>query len=375
MSALYYFGRAENMKTLRSLLRSPYFWGVFLFLVIARALTPEFFLRQTNRFLATFSETYSGHIEDFDISFLRGAYQMEGFSLRLKQSPDEEFVFIRVVDVSIAWRELFRGRVNTDIDIDKAKLVITRKIMNAFAKKPNESKEDSKKAANKLFPVRVGRIDVKNSSFEFADLLSLPEAERWRITNMEARLSNVTATQNAPLSLLSARGDLFNSSTVKVVSQMNLLKQPMAWDVDLELRDFNLPNANGFLKNKVPMTFTSGKLDAYSEIRSEKGLIQGYVKPFLHKVDVVANDEVFKGFKQFAIEVSAATANLILRTAKDKTLATKILFSYNKGEFNLNSAKAISEAFKNGFSEKIPEGIDDEISLSRDSMNLSKRED
>ena len=89
------------MKTLKKLFRSPYFWGVVLFLVIARAITPEFILRQTNKFLATFSETYSGHIEDFDISLLRGAYQMEGFSLRLKQHPDEEFVFIRVVDVCI----------------------------------------------------------------------------------------------------------------------------------------------------------------------------------------------------------------------------------------------------------------------------------
>ncbi len=375
MSAHYFSGRTAIMKTLKKLFRSPYFWGVILFLIIARAVTPIFILRQTNKFLANFSETYSGHIEDFDISLIRGAYQMEGFSLRLKAQPEEEFVFIQVVDVSIAWRELFMGKINTDIEVDKAKLVITNKIMNAFSKQPNESKKDSEEAASKLFPVRVGRIDVKNSNFEFAELLSIPEAQRWRISNMQGRLSNVTANENAPLSLLSARGDLFNSSTIKIVSQLNLLKKPIAWDVDVELREFNLPNANGFLKNKVPMTFTSGKLDLYSEIRSEKNSIQGYVKPFLHKIDVVANAEVFNGFKQFAIEVSAATANLILRSAKDKTLATKVLFSYEKGEFNINSAKAISEAFKNGFSEKIPEGIDDEISLSKDSMNISKRED
>lgn len=352
-----------------------YFWSFILLLLIVRAVTPEFILRQTNQFLASFSETYTGHIEDFDISLLRGAYQMEGFSLRLKQHPAEEFVFVNEVDVSLAWRELFTGKINTDIEINKAKLVITNKIVNAFSDAPEKSKDESKAAAEKLFPVRVGRIDIKGSSFEFADLLSIPEAKRWRITKIEGRLSNVTGTENAPVSLLSLRGDLFNSSTVKIVSQLNLLKKPIAWDADLELRNFNLPNANGWLKNKVPLTFTSGKLDLYSEIHSNRNSIEGYIKPFLHKVDVVANPEIFSGFKQFAIEVSAATANLILRSAKDKILATKVLFSYQKGDFKVNSSKAISDAIKNGFSKKIPEGIDDEISLSRDDMTITKTED
>jgi|JI10StandDraft_1071094.scaffolds.fasta_scaffold42663_3 hypothetical protein len=352
-----------------------YFWGFILLLLIFRAVTPQFILRQTNQFLATFSETYTGHIDDFDISLLRGAYQMEGFSLHLKQHPTEEFVIVDVVDVSLAWRELFAGKIKTDIEIDRAKLVITNKIMNAFSNAPEKSKDESQAAAKKLFPVRVGRIDIKDSSFEFADLLSIPEANRWRITKIEGRLSNVTGTENAPVSLLSLRGDLFNSSTLKIVSLLNLFKKPVVWDADLELRDFNIPNANGWLKNKVPITFTSGTLDLYSEVRSNRNSIEGYVKPFLHKVDVVANPEVFSGFKQFAIEVSAATANLILRSAKEKLLATKVLFSYRNGDFKVNSSKAISEAFKNGFSEKIPEGIDDEISLSRDDMTITKTED
>jgi hypothetical protein len=360
---------------MKNIFRSPYVWGIFIFILLVRAVMPEFILRQTNRFLGSFSETYNGHIEDFDISLLHGAYQMEGFSLRLKQHPAEEFVYVSVVDVSLAWRELFAGKINTDIEISNAKFIITNKIITAFSTAPSKSRDESKAAAKKLFPVRVGRVDITDSIFEFADLLSIPEAKRWRVTKIEGRLSNVTGTENNPVSLLSVRGNLFNSSTVKVVSQLNLLKKPIVWDADIEIRDFNLPNANGWLKSKVPLTFTTGKLDLYSEIHSNKNSVEGYFKPFLRKVDLVSNPEVFTGFKQFAIEVSAATANLILRTAKDKVLATKILFSYENGDFKVNSSKAISEALKNGFSEKIPEGIDDEISLSKDDMTITKRED
>ncbi len=363
------------MNRFSKIIRSPYFWSIVLVLFIVRAVTPAFLVRQTNKFLADFSETYVGHIDDLDISLLREAYSFENFSLRLKKHPKEEFVFIKDVDVSIAWRELFAGRLNTDIAVDEAKVVMTNKIMNAFSAAPKDSKEDSKEAAKKLFPVRVGRIDIKDSSFEFAELLSMPEADRWRMTKIEGRMSNVLGTETTPLSLISARGSLFNSSTVKVVSQLNLLSKPIAWDVDAEVKDFNLPNANGWLKSKLPMTFTSGKMDLYSEVRSEDGRLEGYVKPFLHKVDVVSSKETFSGLKQFAIEVSAATANLILRTSKERTLATKVLFSYDKEGFKLNSSKAISEAFKNGFSEKIPEGVDDEITLSKKNMTITKREE
>lgn len=362
------------MNTKRSMLRSPYFWALIVIILAIRAFAPGLILKETNKFLATFSETYHGHIEDFDIHLLRGAYTFQGASLRLKLHPDDEFVFVKDVDVSLAWRELFSGRINTDIVVDNAKLVITNNVMDSFSKDKKEAKEESQKAASKLFPVRVGRIDVKDSKFEFAELLSLPEAQRWRMTNLTGRISNVTATENSPLTLATARGTLFDSSDIKVVSNLNLLKKNIAWDVDLDLRDFNLANANGWLKRKLPLTFTSGKLDLYSEIRSEDNKIEGYVKPFLHKADVIATGESFLGLKHFAIEISAATANLILRTARDKTLATKILFSFENGNLNINSAKAISEAFKNGFSEKIPEGIDDEISLSKKNMTITKRE-
>lgn len=348
-------------------------WVILIAVVLTiRAVSPFVILNQINSFLAKFSDVYYAQIEDFDISIFRGAYQFEGLSVQLKKTTEGDFANIRVIDVSIAWRELFQGRLNTDISFDGATVTLTNLTINTISKKDDDS--DSKKAVKKLFPVRIGRIDLKNSSFEFADLIDSPNAERLKMTKLQGRLSNVTATSSSPLSLLSARGTLFDSTPIDVVAQLNLLKKPIAWDADIELKDFNLSNANGWLKRKLPLTFTSGRLNLYSEIKSESGKIEGYAKPFLFNVDVVANSEVFSGLKHFAIEISASAANLFLRTAKEKTLATKVLFSYENGDLKINSSKAFSEAFKNGFTEKIPEGIDNEISLSKKSMTISKRE-
>ncbi|MBL7545214.1 MAG: DUF748 domain-containing protein [Bdellovibrionaceae bacterium] len=343
-------------------------------ILAVRAITPALILREANKFLASFSDTYIGHLEDFDISIFRGAYQFQGFSLKLKKHSDQQFIYSKVIDVSIAWRELLQGRFNTDIYVDNVKVVLTNQFIDTVSSQKQKSQKESAQVAQKLFPVRIGRLDIRNSSFEFAELLSIPEAQRWRITDIEGRLSNLTAPESNPLSLMSIRGNLFGDSTIKAVAQLNFLTKPISWDVDLELKEFDLTHANQWLKRKVPLTFTSGKLNLYSEVRSENNLVEGYIKPFLHQVDIVARAEVFSSLKQFAIEISTATANLLLRSSQDKVLATKVLFSYENGNFKVNSSKAISEAFKNGFSEKIPEGIDDEISLSKKKLKISKRE-
>lgn len=367
----------NTTKKLNRLFHSPYFWGFIVILLIVRATAPAILLKETNKILAKFSDVYHGHIEDFDIHILRGAYGLDGLRLRLKKNSSTtkgghdlgpEFVFIKNLDVSIAWREILVGKFNTDIIVDEMKLMITNNLIDVIANNKKQSEKDSKLVASKLFPIHIGRIDIRNSSFEFAELLSVPEASRWKMTEMNGRISNVTSTPETPLSLLSFRGKLFNSSEVKVAGNLNMVKTPAVWDFDLVLKDFNLPNANAWLKRKLPLTFTSGKLDLYSEVRYENNKIEGYAKPFLHKADIVATGESFTSLKHFAIEISTAAANLILRTARDKTLATKILFSYENNEFNINSKKAISEAIKNGFSEKIPEGVDDEISLSKKNL-------
>jgi hypothetical protein len=269
------------------------------------------------------------------------------------------------VDVSLAWREMFKGRITTDVEIAGADTVLTSKVIEAFKSAPKKAEKDTRDAAKKLFPVRVERLDLRDSSFEFAELLSIPDSKRWKVTRLNGRISNVTPTEDVPLMFVNLNGALFDASDIKLVAQVNTIAEPVAWDADLELRKFELKEANEWMKRKLPLTFTSGTLELFAEARSIPEGVEGYIKPFLKNADIVADKERFKGFKHFGIEVSVAAANLILRTSSEKTLATKVLFEYSGGEFKINSAKAINDAIKNGFSDPIATGIDDEISLNK----------
>lgn len=355
------------------ILRSKIFWALVILVVVVRVVGPLVVRQQLNKFLADFSPIYSGHIDDVSLGVLRGAYQFRGFELRLKDPKmrTDRFVYGKLVDVSLAWRELLNGRITTDIAVEGVDIVLTNNVMNAFANAPKSAKEDTQEAANKLFPVRVERVDVQSSSFEFAELISIPDSKRWKITGIEGRISNVTPTEGVPIMFVTASGALFDNAKLKVAAQVNQQIKPLAWDVDAEIRDFDLVEANTYLKRKLPLTFTSGKLDLFAEARSIEGGMEGYVKPFLKRADVIASRESFAGLKHFGIEISTAATNLILRSSKEKTLATKVLFTYQNGEFKLNSAKAIGEAFKNGFREVLAEGIDDEMSLSKKAQDPS----
>ncbi len=351
---------------MKSILRSKILWGVIIALVLIRIAAPYVILPGLNNYLATFSPVYSGHVERLGLSFLRGAYSFHGFELRLKDKSNERFFLANKVDISLAFRELFKGRITTDIEIDRADIVLTIRVIDAIKKAPKETVAETQAAAKKLFPVRIERLDLRNSSFEFAELIAIPEPKRWRVTQMDGRISNVTPNESTPLMFLTLNGMLFESANIKMVAQVNQQAEPLAWDADLEVRAFELKNANEWFKRKASLTFTSGTLDIYGEARSLPDGMEGYVKPFLKNADVVAEKEAFSSFKHFGIEVTLAAANLILRTSKEKTMATKVLFDYRNGNFNVNSAKAINEAIKNGFSKMLAPGIDDEIGLKTD---------
>lgn len=89
--------------------------------------------------------------------------------------------------------------------------------------------------------------------------------------------------------------------------------------VDGEMRGFDLTTGNHFLKSKVPLTFTKGKLDLYAEAQSTNGTIEGYIKPFLKNIDVVKTKEDFKGPKNWFYEIVTAVGKLGLRASDTKS--------------------------------------------------------
>lgn len=339
--------------------------SVVVVLVAVRMVLPSIILSEANKFLATFSKEYTLHIDDLDLAIIRGAYRFEGLTGKMHKYK-EPFLDADRVDISIAWREILKGQLHTDIVIDGAKFVMSSELIEVFKGSKDESKEDAKKAGEKLFPMEVSRIDIKNSEVQVGDVEGLPPELRWRVSQIDGRLSNAIPTPENPISLVTLKGALFDRSDVKVLAQYRAQDVPATWYSAIELRNFELPHANDLLRRKASMTFKRGTLDLYGEVKGEKNNVYGYVKPFLKKAEFVGDTKDFANLKHFGIEIATASANIILRTSQEHIVATKVDFSYENGKFDWNASKAIAEAVKNGFQSKLEPGIENQFSISNE---------
>ncbi|MBC7741200.1 MAG: DUF748 domain-containing protein [Bdellovibrionaceae bacterium] len=340
-----------------------------LVLIVIRVALPAIMLPQINNYLKDFSAAYSMHIDDFGLSLLRGAYRFEGLTATARDPKVKDpFLTVGLIDVSISWREIFHGRILTDVVADNVKLILTQELLAAVDKASKEAKAkelaEGKKAAGKFFPLEISRVDLRNSDFLYADVAALPPEMQLHVTGLEGRISNVTPLEKDPISIVIAKGSLLGSGTIKAVGELNLLQKPINWDMDIEVHDFELTKINPLLTRKGPLTFERGHLDVYAEVKSEAGKIEGYAKPFLKKATFIGDQGDFKSLKHLGLEIGAAAINALLKSRKDHTVASKILFSYDKGNFEWNFGHAIRTAIAHGFEDKIEPGIENTYQLS-----------
>ncbi len=324
----------------------------FCLLLGIRLLIQPIIHKQLNTFLSDFSPVLSFHIDDLDINLLRGSYSFEAVTGKIKES-EHKFLTIEKVDTSIAWREIFKGKIVTDIEVTGLNLSYSKELKDALAKTPK--KEDAKEAKDKLFPVEVVRLDIQNSILKMDNFPAF--------TGIEGRITNLLADKKNPLSFLNLKATAFGHSVLKIAGHLKTLEEPIAWSIDSELQGFDLTAANQFLKEKVPLTFTKGKLDVYAEAKSEEGVTEGYVKPFMKNVDIMKAEENLKGAKHWFIEVIAAVGNLVLRTSDKKSVATLIPFTMDKSGVHVDKGEALSKAIQHGFEQKLNPGIEDRLKL------------
>lgn len=334
-----------------------FFALIVISLIIVRAALPSFLLKRANKFLADFSPTYALHMNDLDISIIKGAYRFQGITGKLKEN-DKKFLSVNVVDVSIAWREIFKGRILTDIQVEKGDLLVIKNIS-----KLSPPKKEAKDIKETFFPVKVERLDLKNINLTFEGYESIKGDQFLTVSNINGRVTNLTPTKDFPLSFFVISANVVDpEARFNFAGELNQTLTPLEWNLDMELRDFNITVMNPYFKRHLPLTFTKGSLDLYSEVFSTEGKIKGYIKPFFKGIDVVANKENFLGAKHFGVELLTALSNLILRESKTKSVATVVDFTMDK-KLNFKMGKSISKAIKHGFKQQIRPGIEDRYNI------------
>jgi hypothetical protein len=337
--------------------------GIILVLIAFRLVLPPVMLTVMNNQLKDLSPTIEAHVEDLDLSILRGDIMLSSVSASIKRSG-KHFFMLDSVDASMNVRDLLRGDLVADVVVDQADFTYSDELMEAVERHVELTPVDPRprKEIIEDIPVRVGRLDLNNSTMRLEGYPALTEEQGVLLRDISGRITNLLPTEELPKTLMQMQGKLLGSGEVKTIGEAKLLEEPLRWSVDSEILKLDLTELNQFLLDRVPLTFTQGRLDFYSEAKSEDGTVTGYLKPFVKDLEVTGGEKDFQGPLHYIIEVITALGNLALRT--DGVTATRVPFVFEDGELQAETGEAIGVAFQHAFQQEITRGIENSINLN-----------
>lgn len=339
---------------------------ILLFLLVLRMILPTLMVSYANSRLKKESPNFSFHINDIDLSIFKGRYSVEGITGKLKPGG-ERFMSISSVNVLVPWKDIFDGKIVTDVFVNRMNVTASKAVLkNAKAEGERikkiiaEKKEEDKN--KKESPVTVKTFRLTDSNIMIKDLLSFKDKDERNISHINVLASNLTPTDKNPITNFVMTADVFGPALLKVGGIATLKTDPPQWDVNSELKKFDLTTMNPFVKEKVRAYIHKGKMDFYAEAKSQKGKVEGYIKPFVSKLKMDTPKGGFN-FKGSSAKTGGNLVKTLLTDSEAKTLATYLPFSYEGKKLNYEVIPPLKLAIEHKAKQNIKPEIENKIDL------------
>ena len=304
---------------------------------------------------------YSGRVDNVRVQVWHGGYRM--YNLAIAKSSGkvrDPFVAARSIQFSIAYRELIRGRLVSDVEMEGASLNFVR----------GPSPETSELEADKrwqevitdLFPIHITHLGLKDSRIRFVDTTTKPKVDV-AIDHLEVEadgLQNRPAKKEGPYPAhIVIAGRSVGNATVRAVIEAEPLALEPHFKLNFTLKGLSLPALNDFLMAYANVDVGAGQFDAYVEATGANGSFQGYVKPFMRDLTFANADDKNKNAWQRVWKDVLAGITLLIKNKPRNQLATLIPFS---GKFShgtsVDSWRTLGNLLHNGFIRGLREGLE-----------------
>lgn len=344
--------------------------SVLLVLVAARVAMPYVVEDFVNRKLAAL-ESYDGHVSDVDIHLWRGAYSIDDIEI-VKTGASRPVPFFRSprVNLSVEWRSLMRGAVVAEARFANPELNL---VQGETEKGSQLGKEENwNRQLEALFPFRFNTIEVVNGTVRFvAPGISTRDAITARQVNGSvSNLTNVVAAGKETFADFKIEAKVLQGAPAHVAGSVNPFALKPTFDVNLEVKEVQLPQVNPWLRQFIKADAEAGKFELYLEIAAAEGKFGGYAKPILQDVDMYRSGEpeenplkrVWEGFLDFAANV--------LENPDAEQVAARIPFSGTIKNPETSLFATISSVLRNAFVSAFARSLEGSITLRDVKENL-----
>lgn len=352
-------GKHRKRKILWTVLLS-----ILALLIILRLLLPFIVLKYVNKKLAGLKEYY-GHVEDIDIALIRGAYVIKDIKL-VKTGNDQgekdtiPFFRSNVIDLSVEWRAIFKGRIVGEIYVENPVLNFVKgKHKNEDAKADTS---DFHHLIKDLMPLTVNHFEIENGQIHYIDPFSSPRVDI-SMKELEITATNLSNVNDSS-KLLPAHAHVTSivyDGDFRMDVNFDALQKKPTFDMNAEITQVSLVNLNGFLKAYGNFEVTKGTFGLYTEFAAKDGNFGGYVKPIIKDISIKKEGDFSDRFYETVVVGGAA---MLLNNPSKDQIATKLDIKGKFDDPSINLWRAISFVLRNAFIRALKPSIDNSINIS-----------
>ena len=252
------------MHTRSPFYKKPFFLitlSVALFLAaILRLALPKIVLSLANQKLEKLSPYIGIVLDDVELQVTRGEYTGRNFKAYIKKSG-EAFATLNRLNIQTNWKNIWQGELIARIYADGIKIKMSGVVLENLKK---EQGHIQKLLTNSHFEIK--KLYLTDSQVHFKNF-------RYSINDINLEVDKMNK--------FVFTASVFGPSPTRITGIMDLKRTPAQWNIDAEMRDFDLTTIKQFIKDHWNISVTQGEMDLYVEMESIGDEIFGYLKPFI----------------------------------------------------------------------------------------------
>jgi hypothetical protein len=341
---------------------------VLVLLVAFRLTLPYFVTRYVNKVLSEL-EGYRGQIYDVDIHLIRGAYQIDSLKIfRVDGNEEIPFIDIPLMDLSVEWNALFKGKLVGEVKFEKPALnfISGKKTEGDGGSEQTGEDVDWTEPIKKLMPLQINKLTIDQGKIVFFDFSTKPQVDLSLndVYLIAENLNNAKEQNDLLPSKVFMRATSIGGGNLEMNMRINVLKELPDLDLDLRFENVNMTALNDFFGAYAKIDVEKGDFNLYAELAVKEGNINGYVKTLFNNLKIVD----WKGDKdkpvQLVWESIAGVLVEVFENQPENQFATRVPLKGHVSQIDAAFWPTLWNIFRNAFVEAFARNTDDTINIT-----------
>ncbi len=338
--------------------------GIVVLLLVAARLALEPILLDYANDKIDALEAYDGHIDDLDLALLRGGYDIKGIEI-VKTGSGQPVPFFKGdrIEATVEWRSLLRGSLVAEGDLygPQVNLVEAESEQQSQLGKEVNWVDQFKK----LFPFRFNTVRVHDGTVTFrAPGIQTKDSLKARhIDGTLANLTNVADSEKETFAGFKFTANVLDGGSAKVDGSIDPLAVKPTFDMNLSVKNVQLPQVNPWLTRFIKADAESGEFELYTELAAADGKFKGYAKPVMRDVNIYSSKEPEKNPLKRLWEGFIDLAANVLENQEEDQVAARIPFSGTLEKPDADLLATIGSVMRNAFVSAFARALEGSISV------------